>query len=143
MKRELLRIPLYGWYSRKMRMIPVDRSGGAAALRAMRQAARAARDARRQLLIFPEGTRRRPGAAPDYKPGVAGLYAQLDCDCIPVALTSGLYWARGSWLRRPGRIVVEFLEPIRPGLSRPLFMQRLEEAVETATNRLLEEAGAA
>ena len=90
----------------------------------------------RPILIFPEGTRKKPGAAPDYKPGVAGLYGQLGVACVPVALDSGRYW-RGFW-KHPGTITLEFLSPIPSQLKRREFMTRLENSIEAATNRLLE-----
>ena len=95
----------------------------------------------RQILIFAEGTRRPPGAPPDYKPGYLALYDALDVDCVPVALNSGVFWPRQSLIRRPGTIVVEVLDPIPPGLPRAEFRERAETAIETASARLLEEAG--
>src|SRR6185503_462185 len=106
LKRELLWLPLYGWYCAKMRMIPVDRSSGAKAIRQMHAAAMRAVEEGRPVVIFPEGTRRRLGDAPDYKPGVAGLYAQLGIPCTPLAHNSGRFWT-GWFLRKPGTIVVE------------------------------------
>jgi len=135
LKRELLRIPFYGWFLWKATAIPIDRSAGASALRKMSSAARDVLNQGRPILIFPEGTRKKPGAAPDYKPGVAGLYMLLGVDCVPVALNSGVYWT--GFLKRPGTIVLEFLEPIAPGLKRDAFMGLLETRIETATNRLL------
>jgi 1-acyl-sn-glycerol-3-phosphate acyltransferase len=138
MKRSLLRVPLYGWYSRKMRMIAIDRTAGAHALRKMEQQACRARRAGRPILIFPEGTRRPVWGRPAYKPGIAGLYLRLGIPCVPVAHNSGLFWD-GPFLRKPGTIVVEYLEPIAPGLDRRSFMAVLEERIETATAKLLEE----
>jgi 1-acyl-sn-glycerol-3-phosphate acyltransferase len=135
LKRELLRIPFYGWFVWKATAIAIDRSGGAGALRRMSNAARRVLGERRPILIFPEGTRKKPGAAPDYKPGVAGIYALLGVECVPVALNSGVYWT--GFLKQPGTIVLEFLEPIAPGLKRDAFMALLETRIETATNRLL------
>jgi 1-acyl-sn-glycerol-3-phosphate acyltransferase len=135
LKRELLRIPFYGWFLWKAAAIPIDRAGGAGALRKMSAMARRVLDDGRPILIFPEGTRKKPGAAPDYKPGVAGLYALLGVDCVPVALNSGVHWT--GFLKRPGTIVLEFLEPIGPGLKRDAFMGQLESRIETATARLL------
>ena len=135
LKRELLRIPFYGWYVWKATAIAIDRTAGASALRKMSAAARRVLDQGRPILIFPEGTRQKPGAPPDYKPGVAGLYALLGAECVPVALNSGVYWT--GFLKRPGTIVLEFLEPIAPGLKRDAFMGLLESRIETATNRLL------
>ena len=138
LKRSLLRIPLYGWYAMKMQMIAIDRKAGAKALRAMHRASRRALAKGRPILIFPEGTRRKPWARPAYKPGVAGLYLQLGVPCVPVAHNSGLFWA-GPFLRKPGTIVVEYLEPIPAGLKREAFMAVLEQRIETATVKLLEE----
>ncbi|MEO8301003.1 MAG: lysophospholipid acyltransferase family protein [Rhizomicrobium sp.] len=135
LKRELLRIPFYGWFVWKTTAIAIDRAAGASALRKMAGAARQVLDDGRPILIFPEGTRKKPGAAPDYKPGVAGLYALAGAACVPVALNSGVYWT--GFLKRPGTIVLEFLEPIAPGLKRDAFMHLLETRIETATNRLL------
>jgi len=135
LKRELLRIPFYGWFLAKAAAIPIDRGAGARALRNMSEAARAVLAQARPILIFPEGTRKKPGAAPDYKPGVAGLYGQLGVDCVPVALNSGVYWT--GFLKRPGTIVLEFLEPIPPGMKRDAFMTLLESRIETATSSLV------
>ena len=138
LKRELLWVPLYGWYCTKMGMIPINRSSGSRAIRRMHAAAKRAVEAGRPVVIFPEGTRKKPGAAPDYKPGVAALYAQLGIPCVPLVHNSGLFWA--DWfLRRPGTIVVEYLEAIPPGLPRREFMSVLEARMEEATTRLLRE----
>jgi 1-acyl-sn-glycerol-3-phosphate acyltransferase len=135
LKRELLYIPFYGWFLWKAAAVPIDRGAGAKALRKMSAAAKQVLRENRPVLIFPEGTRKKPGAAPDYKPGVAGLYSMLGVPCIPVALNSGAYWT--GFIKKPGTIVLEFLEPIPPGLKREAFMAMLESRIETATNRLL------
>jgi len=137
MKESLLRLPVNGWYSRKMRMLAVDRTAGASAIRRMAAGARLVLGDGRPIVIFPEGTRRRLHDAPDYKPGVAALYALLGVTCIPVAHNSGIFWA-GGFLRRPGTIILEFLEPIPPGLPRGEFMAVLEQAIETATDKVLD-----
>lgn len=136
MKRELLNIPVYGWYCRKSRMIPIDRKGGGAALRSMIDAAQAAAREARPIVIFPQGTRVAPGADAPYLPGVAALYRQLGIPVVPAALNSGHFWPRGSLRRRPGTIVFEYLPPIEPGLDRKTFMTRLEGAIEGGTARL-------
>ena len=142
MKRELFWIPFHGWFSYKFEMIPVDRDKGPSALRRMvREAKKRVADGR-EIIIFPEGTRRAPGAPPDYKTGVVLLYEALGIPCVPVALNSGVFWPRRSLTRRPGRIVVEFLDPIPPGLPKTEFMSRLTQAIETASARLLAEAKA-
>jgi 1-acyl-sn-glycerol-3-phosphate acyltransferase len=141
LKRELLWIPYYGWFSKKARMIAIDRGSGAKAIRHLVAQARAALDARRPIVIFPEGTRAAPGSRLGYKPGVAALYRQLGVPCVPVAVNSGLFWPRRRFLRHPGTIRLEFLPPIPPGLDRHAFMAELETRIEGATARLLAEAG--
>src|SRR5258705_2949119 len=128
LKRSLLRIPFYGWYSRKMRMIAIDRASGAKAIRLMHGEAKRALEDGRPIVIFPEGTRRKPGAPPDYKPGVAALYAQLHAPCVPVAHNSGLFWT-GGFLRKPGTIILEFLPAIPPGLPHKNFMAFLASRI--------------
>lgn len=139
MKRELLVVPFYGWYARKCEMIVIDRDGHAAALRNMIRTARERIAAGRPIVIFPEGTRKLPGDAPDYKSGVAALYTSLHVPCVPVALNSGQFWGRKGINPRPGRIVLEILPPIAPGLARGQFMEDLQAGIETATRRLIEE----
>jgi 1-acyl-sn-glycerol-3-phosphate acyltransferase len=142
LKRELMWIPLFGWFMWKAGLIPIDRGAGMAALARMTaRAQRALAGARpRQLIIFPEGTRRPPGAAPDYKPGIVYLYGKAGVTCVPMALNSGLFWPRRSLLHYPGTIVVEVLDPIPPGLNKDAFFARLQSAIETASTRLLAEA---
>jgi 1-acyl-sn-glycerol-3-phosphate acyltransferase len=139
-KRELLWIPCYGWYARKAGMIPVDRGAGAQALKAMVRHARAAVAEGRPIVIFPEGTRTAVGERRGYHPGVAALYAQLGLPVVPVAVNSGLFWPRRSFLRRPGRVVMEALPPLPPGLGRRAFLAELQSRIETATQRLIAEA---
>jgi 1-acyl-sn-glycerol-3-phosphate acyltransferase len=136
LKRELLRIPFYGWYLGKAAAIPIDRGAGADALRRMTHAAERVLAEGRPILIFPEGTRKKPGAPPDYKPGAAGLYSLLGVACVPVALDSGRYWQ--GFAKHPGTISMEFLEAIPSGMKRRDFMALLEQRIEDATNRLLD-----
>lgn len=142
LKRELMWLPLWGWLAWKSGMVPVKRGAGSSALADMNERARAETRRGRQILIFPEGTRRAPGAEPAYKFGIAHLYGSLDLPCLPVALNSGLFWPRRRFIRRPGTIVVEFLEPIPPGLPRKEFMDELQARIETASDRLLAEGEA-
>ena len=139
LKRELMWIPLFGWYMRRARLIPIDRSAGMAALSRMTVLARQELARARQLVIFPEGTRRPPGAEPSYKPGVVHLYAKAGVPCVPVALNSGLFWPRRSLRRLPGTIVVEALAPIAPGLEGRAFFAQMQERIEAATARLVAE----
>ena len=139
-KRELQWIPIFGWLTIKGRMVPVDRGAGSKAMSMMTERARIELAKGRQLVIFPEGTRRAAGAEPRYKYGVAQLYAAEGVPCVPIALNSGLFWPRRSILRYPGTILVEVLDPIPPGLDKDVFFARLQDDIETATARLLAEA---
>jgi 1-acyl-sn-glycerol-3-phosphate acyltransferase len=139
LKRELKWIPFFGWYLLKADMIDVEREAGARALRNMtRRAGEAVREGR-QLIIFPEGTRRPVDAPPRYKHGVAQIYKESGVTCLPVALNSGLFWPRRTFMRYPGTIVVEFLDPLPPGLSRDEFIDRIRNVIEDATDRIVKD----
>ncbi len=140
LKRELQWIPVFGWLTIKGRMVPVDRARGSLALSAMIERARIELADNRQLIIFPEGTRRPAGSEPRYKMGVAHLYAAGGVPCVPIALNSGLFWPRRSLRLFPGTIVAEILEPIPPGLDKNDFFARLQNSIETATAQLIAEA---
>jgi 1-acyl-sn-glycerol-3-phosphate acyltransferase len=140
LKRELMWIPLFGWHMRKAGLIPIDRRAGLAALSRMTTRAKKELERSRQIVIFPEGTRRAPGAEPSYKPGVAHLYGKAGVACVPVALNSGLFWPRRSLLRFPGTILVEVLDPIAPGLDTRTFLSRLQDALEATTACLIDES---
>jgi 1-acyl-sn-glycerol-3-phosphate acyltransferase len=143
LKRELLRVPFYGWFAWKSGVIAIDRDAKAQALRRMVEGAKAAISRGHAILIFPEGHRMAPGAAPDYKPGVAALYGQLGVACYPVALNSGLFWTGPvGFIKKRGKVVVEFLEPIPAGLKPREFLERLEARIETATASLVAEGRA-
>jgi len=140
LKRELLWIPFFGWWVMKFRMISVKRGGRAKTIRTMLASAARRIANNRQVIIFPEGTRRPPAAPPHYKQGVGALYETLNVPCVPVALNSGLYWPRRKMRRWPGTVIVEFLPAIEPGLDKAAFMTRLEDSIETASDRLVAEA---
>jgi len=140
LKRELLRLPFIGWYLSASGQIAIDRAAGMKALAAMARAARGALDAGRQVIVFPEGHRQPPGVTGTYLPGVAILYGEGGAPIIPVALNSGLFWGRNAFLRRPGRIVMEILPPMPPGIDRRSFVNELRARIETATRKLEAEA---
>jgi 1-acyl-sn-glycerol-3-phosphate acyltransferase len=140
LKRELLAMPIIGWHFRHAGMIAVDRKAGAAAMRGMMRDAAAAVARGRSVVIFPEGTRTSPGERMPYQPGIAALYAQLGVPVVPVALNSGVFWGRRSWLKRPGLVVIEFLPSIAPGGDRRAFVRTLEASIEGATAVLVAEA---
>ena len=140
LKRELTWIPLFGWYVAKMRMIPIHRGSRSKALKEAVAIARLRMAENRQLIIYPEGTRRAPGAEPAYKWGIVELYSALGVPVVPVAHVAGLYWPRRKFLRYPGVIHARFLPPIEPGLDKEAFHQRLIAETEAACDALLVEA---
>jgi 1-acyl-sn-glycerol-3-phosphate acyltransferase len=139
LKKELMWIPLFGWYMVKLRMIPVQRGGGKAALKDMSKRVKAEIEAGRQVIIFPEGTRTKPNSAPAYKNGVIHLYNQTHALVAPVALNTGLFWPRRQFLRYEGTVTLEFLPPITSDLPRDSFMHELQTKIETASERLFHE----
>ncbi|MCS6854024.1 MAG: 1-acyl-sn-glycerol-3-phosphate acyltransferase [Elioraea sp.] len=142
LKRELLAIPIYGWWAAAAGMIPVDRSAGASALLSLLRGAERAAAEGRQIVIFPEGTRVAPGERRRYQPGVVALYERLALPVIPVATDSGRFWGRRAFRKRAGTITLSVLPAIPPGLPRAEFLSRLEGAIEAETARLLDSGGA-
>ena len=140
LKRELMWIPLFGWYVGKMRMIPIHRGSRSKALKQALEVAKVRMAENRQLIIYPEGTRRAPGAEPAYKWGIAEIYATLGVPVVPVAHVAGLYWPRRKFMRYPGVIHARFLPAIEPGLGKEAFMERLVAETEAACDALLIEA---
>ena len=137
LKRELTWIPLFGWYLKKQRMVPVDRAARGKVMAAVMERAKAEMNSGRQLIIYPEGTRRPPGAPPEYKYGIARLYRDLTVSVVPVVLHPGLFWPRRKFIRYPGHFKVRILPPIEPGMDPDAFLAHLVEVMETASDRLL------
>lgn len=136
LKRELYRIPLWGWYVWRIGMVGIDRSAGAKALKKLVGDATALLDSGRSIVIFPQGTRTAPGESKPYLPGAAALYTGAGYPVVPVALNSGSFWPRRTFVKKPGVITVEFLPPIPPGLDRRAFLKQIEAQIEPATLRL-------
>lgn len=141
MKKELMRTPIVGWYARRIGCVAVDRGKRGQAVRAMLDGAQRGPGVPSQLVIYPQGTRVPPGQHRPYKPGTAALYDALGLPCVPVAANVGVFWPKRSLMRRPGLAVIEFLEPVAPGLPAAELMSRLEASVEQASDRLMAEAG--
>ncbi len=140
LKKELTRIPFWGWCALSCGAISVDRSGGGAALKGLLRDTQDRLAKGRQVVIVPEGTRPAPGARLDYFPGVAAIDGHTDVPIVPVALNSGLFWGRGSFLKKPGVITIEILPPMAKGLKRRQFMTDLESRIEGASDKLMAEA---
>jgi 1-acyl-sn-glycerol-3-phosphate acyltransferase len=136
-KKELMRIPFFGWAARSLDCIEVDRKKGAEAIPEMMRQARGAIERGCRIVIFPEGTRKAPLAPPDYRFGVARMYDQLKVPVVPVALNSGLFWGRNSLILWPGTAEARFLPAIAPGLAPDVFLDRLKNAIESDSNRLI------
>ncbi|SNY90803.1 1-acyl-sn-glycerol-3-phosphate acyltransferase [Cohaesibacter sp. ES.047] len=143
LKRELMWIPLFGWAVAGGEMIPIDRGARSKVLKSMMQRTKERMKDRRQLIIFPEGTRRPTDADPAYKYGISYIYRELNVPCYPVALNTGLFWPRQSVLLYPGKIIVEILPPIEPGLKQGVFFEQISTSIEENSNRLIAEARAA
>lgn len=140
LKKELMDIPFWGWCAAKCGAIGVDRDGGGSALKKMVRDTQDRLDKGRQVILFPEGTRSKPGSRLPYHPGIAAMYNHTQAPVIPVALNSGLFWGRGSFIKYPGVVTIEFLAPLPPGLKRREFMAELESRIETASDALIVEA---
>jgi 1-acyl-sn-glycerol-3-phosphate acyltransferase len=140
LKHELIWLPFFGWYLLAAEQVAIDRAKGGKLMPQLVEKARKIFAQGRQLFIFPEGTRRPAGAPPQYKIGVAYLYESTGVPVLPVAVNSGLYWPKRAFIIRPGTAVVEFLPVIPPGLAPRPFFRQLENDIETASNRLIDEA---
>jgi len=136
LKRELIFLPLIGLYFLRVPSVPINRSAGRQALRQLIESARNIAATGSSILIFPQGTRVAPGASHPYHAGTFAIYQATGLPVVPVALNSGLVWPRQALFKKPGWIDVAYLDPIPPGLDRQMFMQRLEESIETATMAL-------
>lgn len=141
MKKELVWTPVIGQYALKIGCVPVDRGKRGQAIAQMLADVKSGASEPGQLIIYPQGTRVAPGLPMPYKAGTGALYSQLDQTCVPAATNVGHYWPRKGIIKRPGLAVVEFLEPVPPGLPTAEFMKRLECEVEAASTRLSTEAG--
>ena len=140
LKRELMWMPIFGWYLARFGQIPVDRGKRSAALQGMTEHALRAVANGQQVIIFPEGTRRSPGSEPNYRYGVVHLYKTLGVPCLPIALNSGLFWPRRSAAHIKGTVRVDILPAIQPGLQGDKFQKQLQSAIESASNALNDEA---
>ena len=136
LKKELTYIPLIGWYLIKSGMIPIKRNRGSTPLKTLSAEIQKKLSNECSVIIFPEGTRTFPGEETSYKSGIALFYKLLETRVVPVALNSGLFWGRRSFLKKPGTVIIEFLDPIPPGLDSKIFLETLKNAIETKSMEL-------
>lgn len=141
MKKELWHAPVIGQYAQRIGCVPISRGKRTEAIRKMVKDVSEGRSDPGQLIIYPQGTRIAPGVKAPYKVGTGVLYKELQQDCVPVATNVGLFWPKYGIARRPGTAIVEFLPRIPKGLEMDEFMARLEHDIETASDRLMAEAG--
>lgn len=141
MKAELRFAPVLGWYALRMGCVPVNRGKRGAAISRMLSEVKSGLARPGQLVIYPQGTRVAPGEKRPYKTGTAALYSQMAQPCVPVGANVGLFWPKRGILRHPGTAIVEFMDPIPPGLSNQDFMTQIEASVEESSNALMAEAG--
>ncbi len=142
LKRELLSLPLFGWFLKKLDVISIDRANRGDAMSSLIEGAKRMKDDKRPIVIYPQGTRVAVDATTKEKPykgGIVKLYTATDIPVVPLATNSGLYWPRNSFWKKSGKVIFEFLPPIPPGLSGPELLSTLEKQIEEASNRLVEE----
>lgn len=141
LKKELMLVPFWGWYAWKIGHIAVDRGNRKKAMASIYKGVERIKREQRPLVIFPQGTRVKPGVYVPYKYGVAQIYRENKITIVPMALNSGLYWGRNSFVKKPGKVILEILDPIEPGMPPKRMMEKLETEIEEASNRISAEAG--
>ncbi len=136
LKKELMYLPIAGIYFLKTGCIPIDRKGGAKTMRHMLAGVKTRLQEGMNLIIFPEGTRTKPGTKKPYTPGVAFLYEQCNVPVVPVALNTGYCWPKNKVKKYPGQLTIRFLPPVAPGLDKRVFLNTLYEQIESAQDLL-------
>jgi len=136
-KKELFLIPLFGFYLKKINMIAINRTEGSKAMRKILKEVKGRIINGYSIIIFPEGTRKKTDEPPDYKTGIAGIYKESNAKVLPVAVNSGLYWPKHTFIKRPGKIIIKFLKPIPPKLEKFEFLKKIESVIEEETNKII------
>jgi len=136
-KTQLFFIPIFGQYLKKTNMISINRSEGAAAMRKILREAKSKMAAGCSIVIFPEGTRKVPGEKPDYKTGFIGIYNETESEILPIAVNSGLYWPKHTFIKTPGKIIIKILKPIPAKLKKNVVLEKIESAIEEGTNKII------
>ena len=136
-KKELFFIPIFGFYLKKSNMIAINRAEGTKAMRKMLNEIKQSIVNGYSIIIFPEGTRKKPGESPDYKTGIAGIYKESEVEVLPVALNSGYYWPKHTFIKTSGKIIIKFLKPIPSQLDKSEFLKKIESVIEGETNEII------
>ena len=136
-KKELFFIPIFGFYLKKSNMIAINRAEGTKAMRKMLNEIKQSIVNGYSIIIFPEGTRKKPGESPDYKTGIAGIYKESEVEVLPVALNSGYYWPKHTFIKTSGKIIIKFLKPIPSQLEKSEFLKKIESVIEGETNEII------
>ena len=136
-KRELFFIPIFGLYLKKSNMISINRSEGINAMRKMLNEVKQRISNGYSIIIFPEGTRKKTDEPPDYKTGIAGIYKESNSEVLPVAINSGLYWPKHTFIKKPGKIIIKFLKLIPSQLEKSEFLKKIESVIEEETNKII------
>ena len=136
-KKQLFYIPIFGQYLKKSNMISIDRSGGASAIRKMLKQAKLKISQGYSIIVFPEGTRKKPGDKPDYKTGFIGIYNETESEILPVAVNSGRYWPKHIFIKNSGKIIIKILKPIPPKLKKDEVLKKIESVIEEETNKII------
>lgn len=143
LKRELLSLPIFGAFLKKLEVIAIDRQNRAEAMNSLYLGGHKVKDQNRPIVIFPQGTRVAVDATTrekPYKTGIGKLYVELNLPVYPVALNTGVYWPRNAFWKKSGTVVFEFLPPIESGLPLADVMKQIEDAIEPASKKLVTEA---
>ena len=136
-KTQLYFIPIFGQYLKKTNMISINRSEGAASMRKILREAKSRMAAGCSIIIFPEGTRKIPGDKPDYKTGFIGIYNETESEILPIAVNSGHYWPKHTFIKTPGKIIIKILKPIPAKLKKDEVLEKIESAIEEETNKII------
>ncbi len=139
LKKELIYIPLWGWYPPKLGFIAINRGSGTTAMRSIIRGSKKSIENGRPVIIYPQGTRAKIGTKPPYKPGIALIYKELKLPIIPIALNSGVFWGKNAFFKKSGTVIFEILPPIESGLKPKAMLKTLEEQIETTSNKLIKE----
>jgi len=136
-KKQLFYIPIFGQYLMKSKMVAIDRKGGAKTMRKILKEVKSRLDDGYSIIIFPEGTRKKPGDLPDYKSGFVGIYKEANRKILPIALNSGFCWPKDSWILKKGKIVIDIQPSIETGYEKKIILKKVEDIIENATKKLI------